>query len=402
MDENNMYIPCDMVWNISQVNSQLTEIYIYDNIANKQSTDFWTGKKGTEITPTQFNEDINKVVTPEICVRINSGGGSVFAAEAIRTAIREKRAKGKTVTCKIDGFCGSAAVGISAACEKTSIAASGYLMIHDPSVFVYGYCSEADFSKNAVMLNKIKKGLIAAYVDKTCKTDEELSALMTAETWYTGEEAVENGFCDELLFEEPDESDSQNALSNSSKAPENMSIFNASMSMYRNIPKSLLNSRRVNLNGGIFNEASPPGSGNQNPISQESQENQENQKGVENSMEIKTVEELRAAHPELTAQIAAEATAAERKRIQDIENVALAGFEEVINKAKFESPVAASEVALQIIAEQKKQGTSYLAKVSEDVADSGIGSVESGAYEGLSDESDPFSAAIDKVLPETK
>ena len=49
-----------MVWNISPKDSQTTEIYIYDVVADKRSTNFWTGEKGTEVTPSLFNEELKK------------------------------------------------------------------------------------------------------------------------------------------------------------------------------------------------------------------------------------------------------------------------------------------------------------------------------------------------------
>ena len=46
--------------------------------------------------------------------------------------------------------------------------------------------------------------------------------------------------------------------------------------------------------------------------------------------DIKTVDDLKAAFPDLTKQIEEAATAAERQRIRDIEEVALPGFENVV------------------------------------------------------------------------
>lgn len=120
-------------------------------------------------------------------------------------------------------------------------------------------------------------------------------------------------------------------------------------------------------------------------------------------MEPKTVEELRAAYPELTAQLAETAAASERKRIQDIENIALPGFEEIVGKAKFETPQAAADVAMQIVAEQKKQGANYLANVAEDVKNSKAGEVTSSGQEGAPEnKANPYDAAIDKLYPDKK
>ena len=381
MPNGNNTTAIKIAWNFHQVDSQTTEIHVYDTIADKQSVNWWTGEKGTEVTPTLFKEEIDEVATPNICVRINSRGGDVFAAEAIRTAIREKRQDGKNVTCKIDGFCGSAAVGIAAACEKTSIPSSAWFMIHDPVVFAYGYYGAVDFQKCLNMIDKIKQGIINAYAEKTGKDKSELAELMTAETWYTGDEAVENGFCDEVMFED------ETAKADKSPPPENAALFD--VSMYQNAPAALaaLLNRHDPQNGG-FTYTAP--------------QRNENKKGVENSMAISTVTELKAAYPELAAQIAEEATNTERKRIQDIENIALAGFEGVINKAKFEAPATAAEVAMNIVAEQKKQGNAYLEGRADDVKNSGTSGVTASGTEGVTTETNPYDTAIDNVLPATK
>lgn len=370
--------PNKIVWNAVQTSHDLTEILIYDEIADKQSYDWWTDERGTEVTPKLFREELSKVTTPKVCIRINSGGGDVFAAESIRTAILEKRQEGKQITCKIDGFCGSAAVGIAAACESIAISASSYLMVHDPAVFAYGYFSIQDFERGLEMLNKVKQGIINAYAKKTGKDKQEISDQMSKETWFTGDEAVENGYCDELMFENIEEdSPIQNVVN---------SAFD--ISMYKNAPKSLLNRHAASNNGGFTNTAKP-----------------KNQKeSAKNMPDINTIEQLKREYPDLVNQIEKDAKAAERKRIQDIEDVVIPGFEEVANKAKFESPVEASEVAMKIIAEQKKQGTNYLNSREKDVKNSGIDGVQVDGHEGGERKAgpDPFDAAIDKLFPASK
>lgn len=124
-------------------------------------------------------------------------------------------------------------------------------------------------------------------------------------------------------------------------------------------------------------------------------------------MEIKTVDELKAAYPELTAQIENAAIAAERKRIKDIESVSLAGYEKITNAAKFENPISSGELAMQIIAEQKKQHADYTANVEADVVDSGVNGVAPENHEAANNAGDdskenPYMKAINKILPERK
>ncbi|MCL2357463.1 MAG: hypothetical protein FWC70_10000 [Defluviitaleaceae bacterium] len=115
---------------------------------------------------------------------------------------------------------------------------------------------------------------------------------------------------------------------------------------------------------------------------------------------INTVEELKAAYPNLSAEIAEIAATAERERIHAIENIALAGFESIISRAKFEAPATAENVAMQIVAEQKKQGGEYLKNVAADVNSSGVGDVEPENKEGGAESAtNPYDAAIDNILP---
>ena len=126
--------------------------------------------------------------------------------------------------------------------------------------------------------------------------------------------------------------------------------------------------------------------------------------GPENK-EIKTPADLKAAFPDLVKQIEDAATTAERKRIQDIEGVALAGFEQIVNAAKFDNPVSAGDVATQIVAAQKKQAAGYIADRNDDAKNSGAGKVGAGAgIEGTGGKSgaDEIDAALDKLFPETK
>lgn len=116
-------------------------------------------------------------------------------------------------------------------------------------------------------------------------------------------------------------------------------------------------------------------------------------------MEIKTVEELKAAYPELTAQAesaaADAAVKAERERIKAIEDCAPAGFEEAVAKAKFTEPVTAEALAVKILAQQKAQGGQYLADRAADIAASGM----EGVGPGGGDTFDETMAVINKVLP---
>ena len=257
--------------------------------------------------------------------------------------------------------------------DTIQIPANGVFMIHNPKMGVMGYYSAEDFVKLSEELAVIKQSIINGYCLKTGKDEAEISALMNEEKWFDGKQAVESGFCDEIMF-----ADVETEVENANRVVVNSVPLD--LSEYVNVPKSLLNCRK---SGGFTNTKTP-----------------NTEKGGVEEMEIKTVDELKAAYPELTAQIEANAVAAERKRIQDIENVALPGCEAIVSKAKFETPVSSGELAAQIVAELKKQGKNYLDGVSEDVKNSNISEVKTGASgETGTEETDPYDAAIDRLFP---
>ena len=349
----------------NEESSAPAELILYGDISQ---TSWWSD----EITPKLFDSDLAALGdVDEICVRINSGGGDVFAANAIYTRLKDHKAR---ITVKIDGWAASAATIIAMAGDVIQIPANGVFMIHNPQMGVSGYYGAEDFVKLSEELAVIKQSIINGYCLKTGKDEAEISALMNKETWFDGKQAVENGFCDEIMFK-----DVQTEVEN-----ENRIVVNSvplDLSEYVNVPKSLLNCRK---SGGFTNTKIP-----------------NTEKGGIEVMEIKTVDELKAAYPELTAQIEANAVAAERKRIKDIESVALPGYEAIVSKAKFETPVDSGTLAAQIIAKQKEQGKNYLDNVSEDVESSGMDEVRTSASEMGADatETNPYDKAIDRLFP---
>jgi hypothetical protein len=182
------------------------------------------------------------------------------------------------------------------------------------------------------------------------------------------------------MFEE-----AETEVENSSRIIVNTVEFD--LAKYPNMPISLLNRRASNTNGGFSNKTKKI-----------------QKKESENTMEIKTVDELKAAFPDLTKQIENAAAKEERERIKNIEEMAIDGYEGIVNNAKFESPIAAAEVAMKIVAEQKKQGANYLASRNTDVENSNINNVGNSSQEGVEGKNgeNPYDTAIDKLFPENK
>ena len=169
-------------WYNIRVSAEGAELSIHDEI----------GAYG--VSAKDFINDLGKLPgDAALTLRLNSPGGSVFDAVAIYNAL--KRHAGP-VTVSIDGIAASAASYIAMAGNEIIMPENAFLMIHDPSGLVMG--TATDMRAMAEALDKIAGALVKGYAAKSGKAEEEVAALMAAETWFTATEAVEAGFADSL------------------------------------------------------------------------------------------------------------------------------------------------------------------------------------------------------------
>ena len=153
---------------------------------------------GDEVTPAKFKADLYAVGQGgPITIKMHSGGGDVFAAAAIRAMLSDYPGP-KTVV--IEGLCASAAVNVALAANKVRIHDTAYMMVHNPSYSLMFASLDADtLEAMANTLRVVKDGLLNGYESRTGKSREQLSAMLDAETWMTAQQAVENGFADEVI-----------------------------------------------------------------------------------------------------------------------------------------------------------------------------------------------------------
>lgn len=164
-------------------------IYLYDAIVATDVDAAWWGGVSAE----SLVKEIRKLEATTIHLRINSPGGDVFAGRAIEQALRDHSAK---VIAHIDGFAASAASFVMLAADEIEIAAGGFVMIHNAWSMALG--NAEDMKKAAALLDKVDSTIVDSYAAKTGKEREVLEAWMAAETWFTGAEAVEQGFADRV------------------------------------------------------------------------------------------------------------------------------------------------------------------------------------------------------------
>lgn len=157
------------------------EVMLYDEVGG------WFGA-----TADQFIADLRGVTAPNLRVRVNSPGGSVFEGIAIANALRSHPAN---VTVQVDGIAASIASVIAMAGDRIEMAPNTMLMIHDASGVCLG--NAADMEEMAELLDLISDNIADAYAARAGGTRDEWRALMRAETWFLPDAAVEAGLADE-------------------------------------------------------------------------------------------------------------------------------------------------------------------------------------------------------------
>lgn len=151
------------------------------------------------VCPKDITEALKELKPDEkVIVQINSCGGNVFAASEIFAAL-----KAVPATAYIVGVAASAASIVAMACKEIYMVETALMMIHNASSNARG--DYRDMERCKQMLESTNKALIIAYRNRTGKTDEELQAMMDAETWMNVEEALAEGFCDGIYEPETEE-----------------------------------------------------------------------------------------------------------------------------------------------------------------------------------------------------
>ena len=169
------------------------DIYIYGDIVS----DRWDE---TEVTAKSFIDELNGISAPVINLHINSGGGAVFEASAIYTALRKHPA---TITAHIDGVAASAASFVAMAAESVHMSDAALFMIHNPwlMLMVAGDVKDIERASEQTinMLNAAKEAMLNAYERKSTLSRDDIAQAMDDETWYSAEQAQAAGFVDEIF-----------------------------------------------------------------------------------------------------------------------------------------------------------------------------------------------------------
>ncbi|HHX6871532.1 TPA: ClpP-like prohead protease/major capsid protein fusion protein [Pseudomonas aeruginosa] len=174
--------PAESWYSIKALSRGVAEILLYDEI----------GAWG--ITAQQFARELKALGDLSlISLRVHSPGGDVFEGTAIYNLLKHHPAR---VEGYVDGLAASMATVVLMSCDVIHIPENAMMMVHRPWGIQGGEAD--DMRRYADLLEKIEGTMVAAYMAKTGKSEEDIKALLKAETWMDGREAVEAGFADQL------------------------------------------------------------------------------------------------------------------------------------------------------------------------------------------------------------
>lgn len=177
--------------------NKVLDIYLYGEIC-ADWYDWWSGQIIESTTSANY---VRKAIdeagdVDQINVYINSIGGSVSEGNAIYNIL--KRAKA-TVTTYIDAFAYSVASVIAMAGDKVVMPSNTTMMIHNAMMGCFG--NSAELRKAADDLDKINEASCNTYLVKAGDkvTREQLKEFLDKETFFTADEALTYGLCDEVV-----------------------------------------------------------------------------------------------------------------------------------------------------------------------------------------------------------
>lgn len=162
------------------------------------------------VSPNSIQNALSRANGQAITVRINSGGGDVFAGCDIYNMLKTYIGD---VTIEIHGLCASIAsvIAMAGKCKMSPLAE---IMIHNVSTKASG--DYRDMEHTAEVLKKANKTIANAYMIKAGIDEKEVKSMMDKETWLTAEEALKLGLVDEIMYSnEKVDTEMRNLLKNS-------------------------------------------------------------------------------------------------------------------------------------------------------------------------------------------
>ena len=178
-------------------NGQTADIYIFGDITS------WEWLE-SDVSSYTLSKELQGLDVDVINVHINSYGGEVAEGLAIYNMLKNHKAKVNTIC---DGFACSIAAVIFMAGDERIMNNASLLIVHNAWTHTAGDAKE--LRKTADDLDIITQATMEAFKAHVNISDDELKALLDAESWLSPQEALEKGFATSIKAVENSENPSQ-------------------------------------------------------------------------------------------------------------------------------------------------------------------------------------------------
>lgn len=158
------------------------------------------------ISADSIRNALKDVTASTIRIKLNSGGGDADQGVEIYNYLKDLD---KHVIVEVTSLAGSAASVAAMGADEIIMRTGSRMMIHEASTLAYG--NKQDIQKTLNALEAYDESIISIYQQRTGKSREEIAKLLEAETWFTAEQAVREGFADKVETEQQ-EGNTQNII----------------------------------------------------------------------------------------------------------------------------------------------------------------------------------------------
>lgn len=159
----------------------ISELYMYGDISRYDINAREVGKVLKEMD----------AKTDTLEVRLLSGGGDVFEGIAIYNLLRQSD---KKIKMYVDGLAASIASIIMLAGDEVYMGEGTQVMIHSPWTVAMG--NSRDLQDTIDQLDRVEAEMIRIYKNRTDMPESQIAKMMSEETWFNSDEAIEYGFAD--------------------------------------------------------------------------------------------------------------------------------------------------------------------------------------------------------------
>ncbi|MFG6330043.1 MAG: Clp protease ClpP [Lachnospiraceae bacterium] len=316
--------------------------------------------------PASVAAGLEEAAGEDVCVEINSCGGSCAAAFEIYTALKQYQGK---VTANVIVAC-SAATVIACGAEETYASRASVYMIHNSQSGASG--DYRDLQMEADALREINESIINVYEDKTKLSRDEIQELMDNDTYMSPAKAISKGFVDGMMpGMEADAGTDDDAVASA--------VANAvacAPGIFNGFADAIPADKAVLLKKILMDGMGQQDAGDS---SNQTTANKENKEG-ENRM---TLQEALESHPEMKGELDAmlkeaegRGVTGERNRLKELDAISANVAGDALNDAKYgEKPLDAKEFAYQAMLNDKVKMSAYMADATKDAEEAGVNNV---------------------------